>query len=169
MIRPATLNDIDALVAIENQCFGSDLLTRRSFRYLLTKGHANTLLEERDGRVCGYAMALFSGGTSMSPAVFLGRYTVIATPGIGLQLSPHRTTAKDRIVLHASGGAARQHARQNLFRKSGYKQFGPSPITTKTTWMRCVREIVGPHLTPDMVRVPYFQQSLDFTCGPASV
>ena len=43
MIRPATLQDIDALVDIENQCFGSDILSRRNFRYLLTKGHANTV------------------------------------------------------------------------------------------------------------------------------
>lgn len=76
MIRPATLDDLDALVAIEERCFDSDRLSRRSFRHLLTRGRAITLVIERDGRLCGYSMALCNTGTS------LGRlYSFAVDPG----------------------------------------------------------------------------------------
>ena len=45
MIRAAALDDLDALVGIENRCFDSDRIPRRNFRYLLTKANAATLVE----------------------------------------------------------------------------------------------------------------------------
>jgi len=172
MIRPATVHDIDALVAIENQSFGSDILSRRSFRYLLTKGHANTVLAEQDGRVCGYAMALYSAGTSMSRLYSLAVVPELRRRGIGLRLL-------QAIELQAQGhdcASMRLEVRrdnepaQSLFRKSGYKQFG-AIADYYEDHMDALRyeKSLAPHLEPDMVRVPYFQQSLEFTCGPAAV
>ena len=46
MLRHATLDDIDALLKIENLCFATDRLSRRSFRHLLTRGNAATLVDE---------------------------------------------------------------------------------------------------------------------------
>lgn len=172
MIRPAALHDIDALVAIENQCFGSDILSRRSFRYLLTKGHANTVLAEQDGRVCGYAMALFSAGTSMSRLYSLAVDPDYRRRGIGLgllqaieQRAQDQDCASMRLEVRRDNGPA-----QNLFRKTGYKQFG-AIADYYEDHMDALRyeKSLAPHLLPDMVRVPYFQQSLDFTCGPAAV
>lgn len=172
MIRPATLHDIDALVAIENQCFGSDILSRRSFRYLLTKGHANTVLAEQDGRVCGYAMALYSGGTSMSRLYSLAVEPPLRRRGIGLRLlqaielqAEGHDCASMRLEVRRDNGPA-----QSLFRKNGYKQFG-AIADYYEDHMDALRyeKSLAPHLEPDMVRVPYFQQSLEFTCGPAAV
>ena len=44
MLRPATLEDLDALVDLENISFDSDGFSRRVFRYLLTEAHAETLV-----------------------------------------------------------------------------------------------------------------------------
>ena len=60
MIRPATINDLDALVDLEKRSFMGDEISRRSFRYLLTKAHATTLADEDSGRIRGYVMLLFS-------------------------------------------------------------------------------------------------------------
>ncbi len=30
-------------------------------------------------------------------------------------------------------------------------------------------KLLAPHLEPDMVRVPYYEQTLDFTCGPSAL
>lgn len=49
MLRPATLDDIPTLLEIENACFKGDRLSRRQFRYMLTKAHAVTLVDEREG------------------------------------------------------------------------------------------------------------------------
>jgi ribosomal protein S18 acetylase RimI-like enzyme len=43
-IRPATLADLGALVALEQQAFRTDRISRRQFRYLLTRGHAATFV-----------------------------------------------------------------------------------------------------------------------------
>jgi hypothetical protein len=48
MIRPATLADLDTLLALEQACFDSDRLSR--FRYMLTKAHARTLACESAAR-----------------------------------------------------------------------------------------------------------------------
>ena len=49
MLRCATLDDIPDLLTVETQCFTTDRLSRRSFRHLLTRGNAVTLLDEHDG------------------------------------------------------------------------------------------------------------------------
>ena len=63
MIRPAQLKDLDVLMDIENRSFDIDRLTRRSFRYLLTRANAETLVYEDEGRLTGYVMVLFNTGT----------------------------------------------------------------------------------------------------------
>src|SRR3569623_1194880 len=66
MSRDATLDDLDALVEVENRCCDSDRLSRRNFRYLLTKGNAETVIDEEGGGIRGYAMLLFNTGTSLA-------------------------------------------------------------------------------------------------------
>ena len=172
MIRPATLHDIDTLVNIENQCFGSDILSRRSFRYLLTKGHAHTLVDEQDGAVRGYAMVLLSSGTSMARLYSLAVDPARRRQGVGSQLldaAEHAAQEQDcvsmRLEVRRDNAAA-----QALFHKTGYKQFG-AIADYYEDHMDALRfeKSLAPHLAPALVRVPYFQQSLDFTCGPAAV
>ncbi len=64
MIRSATLNDLSELGRIENLSFETDRFSRRSFRYLLTKANAKTLVDEQEGQIRGYVMLLFNVGTS---------------------------------------------------------------------------------------------------------
>ena len=52
MLRKADLRDLDTLVEIENTCFDVDRFSRRTFRYLLTKANAETLVYEEGGRCC---------------------------------------------------------------------------------------------------------------------
>jgi ribosomal protein S18 acetylase RimI-like enzyme len=66
MIRKATLLDLEALLALEDRSFDTDRLSRRSFRHLLTKANATTVLDERDGELAGYATVLFNAGTSLA-------------------------------------------------------------------------------------------------------
>ncbi len=56
--RRATLRDLDALLALE-QDFPSDRLSRRSFRHLLTRGHADVWICVAGERVVGNAVMLY--------------------------------------------------------------------------------------------------------------
>jgi ribosomal protein S18 acetylase RimI-like enzyme len=62
MIRLATADDLTSLLSIEQDSFEGDRINRRSFRHLLTKGHALTLLDTQNGRVRGYIVLLFKAG-----------------------------------------------------------------------------------------------------------
>jgi hypothetical protein len=64
MIQEAVIEDLDALVAIENHIFNADRLSRRSLRYLLTRGNATTFVDKEQESVRGYAIVLYSTGTS---------------------------------------------------------------------------------------------------------
>ena len=66
MTRVATLNDIEALLAIEQQSFAADRISRRQFRHMLTRANAAVLVDERAGRIVGDVVVLFSRATSVA-------------------------------------------------------------------------------------------------------
>ena len=53
-------------LAIENAVFETDRISRRSFRQLIERETAETLVAESDGRVAGYAMVLFRKGSGVA-------------------------------------------------------------------------------------------------------
>ncbi len=172
MIRPAELRDVDALVAIENRCFTTDRLSRRSFRHILTRGHAATLLEEEAGAIRGYVMVLFHVGTSLARL-----YSIAVAPewrrrGIG----PALIEAAERAAKEEGCVSMRLEIRRDnaasiaLFRRFGYRQFG-TYADYYEDHMEALRfeKTLVPHLNPDRVNVPYYRQTLDFTCGPAAL
>lgn len=172
MIRPATLDDLDALLDIEERCFDSDRLSRRSFRHLLTRGHAATLVAERDGAVCGYGMVLCNAGTS------LGRlYSFAVDPscqgqGLGHQLleaCEQAALARDCVTLRLEVRPDNAAA-IGLYESHGYRRFDvvEDYYEDHAQALRYEKQ-VAPHLKPDLVPVPYYQQTLDFTCGPAAL
>jgi ribosomal protein S18 acetylase RimI-like enzyme len=171
-IRAATLRDSEALVRIENRCFATDRITRRSFRYLLTRAHATTLVEEADGVVRGYAMLLFNAGTSLARLYSFAVAPDFRRQGIGVRLlaavdqaSEQRDCAAIRLEVRRDNAPATA-----LFRKSGYRQFG-SYADYYEDHMDALRleKSLAPHLSRDLARVPYYCQTTDFTCGAAAL
>lgn len=172
MIRKAQLSDLDALVALENQCFDSDRLSRRSFRHLLTKAHAETLVAEEQGVLAAYASVLFNAGTS------LARFYSIAVAGAfrARGLSKLLVSAAEQVALDGECVLMRLEVRRDnaaslsLFRQLGYREFGcyKDYYEDHMEALRFEKELV-PHLSPEIARVPYYRQTLDFTCGPASL
>ena len=126
MIRPAHLSDLDALVRLEERCFAGDRLSRRSFRYLLTRANAALLVDDEHGVVRGYALLRFRAG---SPRARL--YSIAVDPR-------HHGKGAGRALLSAAEqvagvrGAARlqleirkdNHAAVRLYRGMGYREFG---------------------------------------------
>jgi ribosomal protein S18 acetylase RimI-like enzyme len=172
MIRQATLDDLDALVRIEDSCFDTDRLSRRNFRYLLIKGNAEILVEEEKGVVRGYTMLLFNTGTSLARL-----YSLAVDPA-------HQRKGIAATLVAASEMAARQNdcvslrleirkdnnASIALFKRHGYREFGTHAdyYEDHMDAVRFEKSLVKDH-KPPLARVPYYQQTLDFTCGPAAV
>ena len=175
-IRPATVEDLDDLVGIENSAFAHDRFSRRSFRYLLSKANAATLVAEvgkaAAGALVGYAIVLFNRGTSLARL-----YSIAVGPkwqkcGVG------------RVLLAAAEAAARARAHawmrlevradalavQAFYRSHGYRKFGLHPhyYEDDVAAVRMERSLAPPP-DPSLMRVPYYAQTMDFTCGPAAV
>jgi ribosomal protein S18 acetylase RimI-like enzyme len=171
-VRAASLSDVPALVALEQASFDTDRLTRRQFRYLLTQGNAETLICERDGQLAGYVLVLFSQATSTARL-----YSIAVAAG-------HRGKGVGRALVAAAEAAAQSRDRaylrlevrrdnaasRGLFESLGYRELGVYEDYYEDH-MPAVRyeKSLAPHLNPDLGRVPYYEQTLDFTCGSSSL
>ncbi|HKK13539.1 MAG TPA: GNAT family N-acetyltransferase/peptidase C39 family protein [Gammaproteobacteria bacterium] len=172
MIRSAAVGDIDALVGIENRCFETDRLSRRSFRHMLTRANAATLVDEGDGMLHGYVMVLFHSGTSMARL-----YSIAVDPSFrGQGLGARLVGAAEETALEHDCAYLRLEVRRDnpssidLFKRLGYRQFGryTDYYQDHMEALRFEKQL-GSGLRPDLAVVPYYEQTLDFTCGPASL
>ena len=172
VIRAATLADVRELARLEEACFDSDRLSQRQFRYMLTRAHAAMLVAEQAEGLVGYVLVLFRRGTS------LGRvYSIAVAPqwrsrGIGralLEAAEETAAARDCAYL-------RLEVRQDndlsiaLYRGQGYRPIGVVPDYYEDG-MAALRleKALAPHLDPRLHRVPYYEQTLDFTCGASAL
>lgn len=169
-IRAATINDIDALFALETAVFETDRISKRSFRTLIARPTAATLVAEVGGSVGGYAMILFRAGTGMARL-----YSIAVAPersGAGL----------GRKLLQAAEEAAKNHARiilrlevreDNagaiaLYRKTGYRQIGriEDYYEDGMNALRFEKLLRADDALP-VSQTPFYEQTTDFTCGSA--
>jgi len=174
-LREAQLSDIPALLAIEERCFVTDRLTRRSFQYMLSKAKASVLVELHGNVIAGYALVLFHAGTSLARL-----YSFAVDP-------PFRSQGVGTRLLYAAEQAARSHdciylrlevRRDNelaiaLYKRNGYREFGvyTDYYEDHMEALRLEKRLgsVGPSAPLGAKLVPYYQQTLDFTCGPSAL
>lgn len=171
MLRPATIDDLDNLVALEKVSFDSDGFSRRVFRYLLTEAHAQTLVSLSDDKFCGYVVVLFHSGTSLARLYSLAVHPDCQQQGIGHELlhtAEQVALDNDCISLRLEVRIDNEKA-ISLYRKLGYRQFGTYHDYYKNHMdaLRFEKRLV--HSRPDMARVPYYEQTLRFTCGPSAL
>lgn len=171
-VRPALLADVDALVRIERSSFETDRLSARRFRYLLSKANALTLVAVGpDGFQVGYVMVLFSRGTSLARLYSIAVEPSMRGMGIGeqlLQAAEAGAREHDAACMRLEVRVDDPHA-QSFYRSHGYRQFAVHHhyYEDRADALRMEKSLA---LRPDprLARVPYYAQSLDFTCGPAS-
>ncbi|AGA32153.1 GNAT family acetyltransferase [Thioalkalivibrio nitratireducens DSM 14787] len=173
-IRPATLDDLDALVGLEQACFEGDRISRRQFRYLLTRGHARTLVapDPAGSSLIGYVMVLFSRGTSLARL-----YSIAVSGGArGLGLGRRLVAAAEAAAIENACADLRLEVRRDnaaslaLFRGMGYRDFGTIEDYYEDH-MEALRlqKSLAPGPDPALVRAPFYAQTLDFTCGSAAL
>jgi ribosomal protein S18 acetylase RimI-like enzyme len=171
-IRPAVVEDLDALLELENRCFDYDRLSRRSFRRFLTTDTASCLVAEQAGRVIGYALVLFHGRTALARL-----YSMAVAPerrGHGLG----RALLRAAEAAALDGGAAVMRlevspdnaAAVALYRSVGYVDFGIyyAYYEDDSDALRMEHALV-PRVQPISWRVPHYRQTLEFTCGAAAL
>lgn len=155
-------------MAIENRVFQSDRISRRSFRQLIERETAETVVAELGGGIAGYCMVLFRKGSGVARL-----YSIAVDPdrsGSGL----------GRALLQAAEAAAYEHGRLllrlevreenaraiRLYEQSGYRRIGVEPGYYEDGAAAIRMEKLLRGSAPIVTGVPYYQQTADFTCGP---
>lgn len=167
-IRAARATDIDALVAIENQAFETDRISRRSFRTLLERDSATTLIAEAEGAAAGYAMVLFRSGSGVARLYSLARLPGRQNAGVGAQLlDAAERVAYDRGRLLLRLEVSERNGRAiKLYEQAGYRQIGAEPDYYEDGAGAFRLEKILRGNRGSVAEVPYYEQSVDFTCGP---
>jgi ribosomal protein S18 acetylase RimI-like enzyme len=171
-IRPASLADLAALVEIEAGSFQSDRLTRRQFRHMLTRAHAATLVAEAEGCLLGYILLLFSRGTSVARVYSIAVGAQARGRGVGRALvaaAEARAWEEERAYVRLE--IRRDNlASQALFEAAGYRRFGVLSDYYEDH-MEALRyeKALSPGPKPELARVPYYEQTLEFTCGSSAL
>ena len=164
-IRPARQSDVDGLVAIENRQFETDRISRRSFRQLIDRDTARIIVAEVDGKLKGYSLVLFRTGTGVARL-----YSIAAIPGDGigralLTAAEEVAFENDRLLLRLE---VREDNRRaiDLYEKNGYRRIGREEGYYEDGMAALRYEKLLRGVNPPRTSVPYFPQSVDFTCGP---
>lgn len=173
-LREAVIEDVPSLLALEDRCFMIDRLNKRQFRWLIQKGHAAVQLLELptpEGKIlAAYLLLLFHRGTALARI-----YSIAVDPDFrGQGLGEFLMQQAEVLALAAGCTALRLEVRPdntaaiNLYQRLGYSQFGfyADYYEDHTDALRFHKRL---HKTPSgLVRdIPYYQQTLPFTCGPA--
>lgn len=167
-IRPARAADIDALVAIETAAFETDRISRRSFRTLLERESATTLIAEAEGRAAGYAMVLFRRGSGVARLYSLARLPGPEGTGLGRELLEAAEKAayeRGRLLLRLEVSERNGRAIA-LYERKGYRHIGAEPNYYEDGAGAFRLEKILRGEGGSSTDIPYYEQSVDFTCGP---
>lgn len=171
-IRSATLDDLDALTGLEERVFTTDRLSRRSFRRFISGSRDTLLVAMRDGSIVGYALVLFRARTALARLYSIATDPGQVKTGIGTRLM--EAVEKDAIarecVFMRLEVRSDNIAAINLYLRRGYRQFGlyADYYEDHADALRFEKRLAPDVRTPAYAP-PYFEQTLDFTCGPACI
>lgn len=170
MIRNACIADIPALVSLEHRCFDIDRLSARNFRHLLTRGKASLFVCEEGQQLPAYALVLYHRATSIARLYSLAVAPDARGKGFASQLierceadALEHGVVSMRLEVHVDNSKAIA-----LYQKLGYREFAvfPDYYEDHAAALR-MEKALAPHLRPERSRVPFYAQTLEFTCGPA--
>ncbi len=172
-IRPANADDLDALVALEERVFATDRLSRRSLRRFIANPRDSVLVAtDEAGAVAGYALVLFRESTALARLYSIAVASDRVGQGFGRALlaAAERAAVSHGCVFLRLEVRADNAAAVGLYEKRGYRRFGryAGYYQDKMDALRYEKRL-APDLQLPQNPPPYFEQSLDFTCGPACI
>jgi ribosomal protein S18 acetylase RimI-like enzyme len=168
-IRLAHLDDLNALVALENRCFEHDRLSTRSFRYFLTKSQAEIWVV--GAPIKAYGLVLFHRGTSLARIYSLAVHPEARGQGLARRLvtAMERSAVEHDILFIRLEVADDNHGALNLYRALGYETIRRLQryYDDGHDGLRMEKRLQLDRPKPP--NLPYYAQTTDFTCGPAAL
>lgn len=125
VFRLAVVEDLPALLALEQHCFSTDRLSRRSFHRLIHRGHGQLWVLAQDGPLLGYAVLLFRRGSTVARLYSIAIAGQARGGGLGSRLLAHLETCAAahgcdvlRLEVRVDNPAALA-----LYEGNGYRRF----------------------------------------------
>jgi len=171
-IRLGRTADIDQLLEIEQVCFDTDRLSRRSFLRFIKPGAHELLIVEDDHRILGYVLMLFKAGTNLARL-----YSIAVVPDAqGRGLSKVLLVEAEKAALLHRCAYLRLEVNINnmpalsLYRHAGFQTIGTIKLyyDNGDDALRMEKRLRYQDDGKTRTR-PYYQQTTDFSCGPASL
>lgn len=173
-ITPADSNDINALVDLENRCFATDKLSKRQFQHWLKANNRVFLVAKSNaGNLLGYGLVIMRKGTRLARLYSIA----LSAEARGTGLSSKLLTALEQHTVDMGKFFMRLEVARNnetainLYRKQGYKVFGvyQKYYEDESDALRMQKPIRQVYRAAGMKPFPWYQQTTDFTCGPAAL
>ncbi|MFJ2362420.1 GNAT family N-acetyltransferase/peptidase C39 family protein [Pseudomonas sp. NPDC087697] len=170
VFRLAVLDDLAALLKLEQQCFTTDRLNSRNFQWMINRAHGQLIVAERADQLLGYALVLFHRGTSLARLYSIAIAVQARGTGLGKQLlerieacALEHDCAYLRLEVRTDNPAAIA-----LYERNGYRRFAliHDYYEDHADALRLEKRILE-HRDGHSISVPYYAQTTDFTCGPA--
>ncbi|WP_019601252.1 GNAT family N-acetyltransferase/peptidase C39 family protein [Teredinibacter turnerae] len=172
-IRRAQLGDLNALLALEQACFSNDRLSKRSFRHFIQASQSTLLVAEHSGAILAYGLVWHHKGTRLARL-----YSLAVSPearGAGLAsrlLARLEQNAAERGRLYMRLEVAKNNTRAiALYQARDYRIFGEYSdyYDDHTDALRMQKQIRTLSQEGAQHSTPWYQQTTEFSCGPASL
>ncbi len=125
-IEPATMDDLDAVQALEELVFEGDRLSRRSLRDFIRSPRVVLLVARLDREIAGYALVAFRKGSVLARLYSIATNPMSGRRGVGRALliaceNVARARDAERLRLEVRED---NEAAIRLYEKHGYRRFG---------------------------------------------
>ena len=173
VIQPATLDDLDSLLELEQKCFITDQLSRRSLRRFLSNEQSVFQVAKQAEIIVGYLLVTFHRGTRLARL-----YSIAVDPewrgqGVARKLinnGEEESQRRGALYLRLEVNNTNQSA-IGLYHSLGFKEFGllQDYYEDHSDALRMQKRIRYPDRASVHTLIPWYQQSTAFTCGPAAM
>lgn len=171
VIRSARPADVAHLLDIEKRSFTSDRLSPKSLKRFLTQTKARCLVASEGRQVFAYALVLFP-----PRATHARLYSFAVDPsGRGRGIGKRLLAAAENAAREGGRTLMRLEVRDDndaalrLYKNAGYAALGRiKGFYEDGAHAVRMEKTVAPPARPKR-RVPYYEQTLEFTCGPAAL
>lgn len=171
--RLATKKDLNALIELENTCFQTDKLSPRSMKRWIQSEHGVLLLAEEGDQILAYGLVWCHRGTRLARLYSLAVNPSMRGKGLArellTQLEVH-AAKKGRLYMRLEVSKSNQAA-ITLYEQSGYRIFGEYSdyYDDHMDALRMQKQIRHSQIELEQKTIPWYQQTTEFTCGPASL
>ncbi|WP_075188268.1 GNAT family N-acetyltransferase/peptidase C39 family protein [Teredinibacter haidensis] len=173
LLRPAVFSDLDALLAVEQECFDGDRLSRRRFRHWINAENGLLIVAEKGSSVVGYGLVILQRGTRLARLYSLAVASRHRGEGLAvqlLQLLEALAVDHKRLFMRLEVSSENKAAIQ-LYEREGYRIFAEycNYYEDHSNALRMQKSIRACRLDDDARHFPWYAQTTEFTCGPAAL